>query len=191
MAECWRKLYRCLGLIFPILYLFLSKNIILTFLVVITFVFIIIEILRFKFPIITEKYFKYLSAIAKEKERTNISGATYVLVSSLLTILFFEKNIAITALFFLILGDSVASLVGQRFGKIKIFNKTLEGSIACFFACFIIGNILLYLGIAINEMLIFFGALAATITEILPLRIDDNLTVALASGLVMSLVKNI
>ena len=191
MAEVWRKLYRCLGLIFPIFYFFYAKNIVLTILLILTFIFIIAEILRFNFPIITEKYFKYFSAITKEKEKKSLSGTTYVLIASSLTILLFKKDIAIIVLFFMIIGDSASSLIGQRFGRTKIFNKTLEGSIACFFACFVTGNILLYLGVAINETLIFVGALVATLTELLPLRVDDNLTMALVSGLFMSMVKGV
>lgn len=191
MNEILRKLYRCLGLIFPILYLFYSKNIILIILGVISAIFVIFEILRFKFSIITKKYFKYLSAIAKEREKKNISGTTYVLISELLTVILFEKSIAITAIFFLILGDAASSLIG-KYGRIKIWNKTLEGSISCFIVCFIVGMILLK-----NIYIVFFGALAATLIELIPIYIkinkkkfylDDNLSIGLVSGLVMSLV---
>ena len=47
------------------------------------------------------------------------------------------------------------------------------------------------MGVMGSEMLIFIGALAATAIELLPLHIDDNLTMALASALVMSLAKGL
>jgi len=193
MAEGWRKLYRCAGLIFPILYIFYSKNLVLGILSILTFMVIIIEILRFNFPSMTKKYFKYFGAIAKKKEKDRISGTTYVLVAILLIILFFEQSIAIAAIFFLILGDAAASLFGQKYGRTKILNKSLEGSLAMFVVCLISGFFLLWIGLDLTPNLVIVGSLAATAAELIPLKkksiIDDNLTIGIISGLVMLLLR--
>ena len=41
----------------------------------------------------------------------------------------------ILALLFMSVGDTVAALVGQQFGKIKIGDKTIEGFAGAFFSC--------------------------------------------------------
>jgi glycerol-3-phosphate acyltransferase PlsY len=184
----YRKLYHLTGLTFPVIYYFSNKKITLGVLAVITILVGIAEILRFRFPVFNQKIFSYFGCILKKQEKRGISGTTYFLIASLLTTFFFEKAIAITALTFTVFGDAVAAIWGSLFGKIRIKDKSLEGSMACFILCFFIGMILIAINVAINVKLVLFGALAATLMEILPVGIDDNLTMPIFAGLVMELV---
>ena len=120
----------------------------------------------------------------KEKEREGMTGLGPFLFASALTILFFERPLAIASLFFLSLGDLAAALVGHRWGRVRIGHKSLEGSGACFALCIIIGLALLPLKVAL------LGALVATLTELFSNQaiIDDNLSIPLIAGLVMTLV---
>lgn len=90
----------------------------------------------------------------------------------------FDKYVAITALLFLAVGDLAAAVVGERVGRRKIFGKTLEGSLACLMTCLAIGMLLAKLGL-ISPLVIIVGAMAATLVEVLPLHINDNLTMPL------------
>lgn len=192
-----RKLYRMLGLLFPILYIFYSKSLVLSILIPLTLAFIFIDVMRLEFPKITKGYFKYFSKISKGREKYNPLGTTYVLLGEMITILFFSKEIAIVAIFFLIFGDAAASF-GKKYGKIKtgVWDKKLEGSIACFIVCVIIGW-LLTLFIGLDLRVILLGAVAATVIEAVPLFIksekryfylDDNFTIAIFSAFIMSLL---
>lgn len=183
-----RKLWRLIGSIFPILYFFINKNIILIILGIILLIFLFLEFIRFYKTDFNKLLFKKLSFILKEKEKNKISATTWFLFSSFLSILIFEKSIAITALFFMIFGDIFAEVIGLKYGKFKLIGKkTLEGSLACLIACFIIGFILLnYLNITI--IMIIFGSLGATLIELLPIGLDDNFTMSLFSGIVMSII---
>jgi len=80
-------------------------------------------------------------------------------------------------------------MAGGLFGRIRIREKSLEGSLACFILCFLLGIILIGINVEVNIKLVFFGALAATLIEALPLGIDDNFTVPLFTGLIMELVR--
>ena len=57
-------------------------------------------------------------------------GSTYFIFSAILTILLFPKSIAIVSLLILILSDTAAAIIGKWIGRIRIFGKTLEGSMA-------------------------------------------------------------
>eukprot|EP00163_Fabomonas_tropica_P019376 TRINITY_DN339_c0_g1_i4.p1 TRINITY_DN339_c0_g1~~TRINITY_DN339_c0_g1_i4.p1 ORF type:complete len:205 (+),score=29.08 TRINITY_DN339_c0_g1_i4:716-1330(+) len=82
-----------------------------------------------------------------------------------------------------VLGDGGAALAGVSFGKIKIAGKkTLRGTLAMFFISLTIG-IILYWDAQVFEILALVGALCATLAELIPLDIDDNLTIPLLTGL--------
>lgn len=186
-----------IGLLFPILYFFYSKNLVLSILVPLALAFIFIDVMRLRFPKITKVYFKYFSKISRGREKHNPLGTTYVLLGEMITILFFSREIAIVAIFFLIFGDTAASF-GKKFGRIKtgVWDKKLEGSVACFIVCIIVGW-LLTLWIGLDGRTILLGAIAATVIEAVPLFIksdkryfylDDNLTIAIFSAFIMSLL---
>jgi len=101
-----------------------------------------------------------------------------------------EKELAIVCLSFLILGDMFAAIIGKKFGRTKIIaNKSLEGSLACFAACLVIGLFVAWLfPTHLTPQIIAIGALTATIVELFSLGIDDNLTIPLISGLVMQIL---
>ena len=101
-------------------------------------------------------------------------------MSIFLCILLFAKVLAIVCILFMIFGDMAAALVGKMWGKTKLLaGKSLEGSAACFIVCAAIALVKLDPTIAI------IGAFVATIVELIPFPIDDNLTVPLISGAVM------
>lgn len=189
MSLIYRKLYRLTGLAFPLIYYFTDKKLALCVLAVIIILIVAAEILRFRHPAINRGIFRYFGLILKEKEKRKISGTTLFLIASLLTIFLFQKAIAITALTFAVFGDAIAAISGTWFGRARIKGKSLEGSLACFILCFLIGAVLVNINLGINIKLVFFGALAATIMEILPIGIDDNLTMPIFAGLIMELAR--
>ena len=80
-----------------------------------------------------------------------------------------------------------SKIFGLSFGKYKIFDKTLEGTLAyvgCALICgYFISNIL-----DMPFILLILGGIAAALAEVFSFKIDDNFTVALISGSVMTAV---
>ena len=149
--------------------------------------FLTIDLLRFfGGEKIKSLIYKYFGLIIRPHEKANLSGATYILASSILTILIFDKPIAILAIAFIVIGDSAGAIVGRIWGRNRYWNKTLEGSASFFIACCIVAlpvpGIPWWLKIA--------GALVATVTEAFSFYVDDNLTVPLISGAFMQLIVN-
>ena len=133
------------------------------------------------------KLFKFFSNwfefMMREKEKkVDLTGATWVFVGALFTILLVPDPFNIISLLFLSFGDTFAAIVGMKFPYIKLGRKTLSGSIAGFFACIAIG---LLIDIPITHQIIILGAFMAMFIEILPLPVNDNVSIPIFSGLSM------
>ena len=93
---------------------------------------------------------------------------------------------AAVAIFSLAFGDTMACLVGKSLGKTKIpyTGKTLEGSAACFATVFALTFQAAGCDIAETSAV----ALAATLTELLPVKDYDNLLIPLVTGLMLTVL---
>ncbi|MEE9553730.1 MAG: diacylglycerol/polyprenol kinase family protein [candidate division Zixibacteria bacterium] len=127
---------------------------------------------------------KFFGIMIRPHEKKNFTGATYILASSVITILIFDKMVAILAITYIVVGDTAGAIVGRLWGKIKFRGKTLEGSASFFLSCcliaFIVPGVDLWIKIS--------GAMVAAIVEALTVYIDDNVTVPLITGVVMQLL---
>ena len=133
--------------------------------------FLSVDIIRMRWPGANKVAFKYFSFLLSEKERKSFNTSNYFVFACLICALFFEKKVGALAVVFLCIGDPVAAIVGTRYGTIKIFNKSLQGSAACFTACFIAAVFVFDWTIA------FWAALTATLFELISSRINDNLSI--------------
>ena len=114
----------------------------------------------------------------------DFTGATYILISVCCTVAMYDKMIAIAALSFIIVGDTFAALIGRRYGRLHFGRKTVEGSLGC-----LLGTLLVaFLVSSIPSWIGVIGAVTATIVEALSFEIDDNISVPIVSGLVMTLL---
>ncbi|MBZ0254020.1 MAG: hypothetical protein K8I02_11835, partial [Candidatus Methylomirabilis sp.] len=144
--------------------------------------FFMIDLFRLTLPVGNDIAFRYFSAVIGDSERRNFNTSTYFVLGAFLTVLLYEKHIAVVALMFLSLGDPMGALIGSKYGSIKVFGKSLQGSLAVFLTCFIVGSFL------IDPKLAFWGALCATMFELLSSKINDNVSIPLFSGLAMTLL---
>lgn len=181
LAELLRKSIHLSGLILPVIYFFLDKSAMLIFVGVLTGIAIAVELIKWVSPSFGGFFFQVFAPMLRSHERKGaMTGATYYIISAFLCILLFSKTLAVVCIFFMVLGDLAAALVGKKWGKTKLLGtKSLEGSAACFVVCAAIALIKLHPVIGI------IGAFVATVVEMLPFPIDDNLTVPLVSGAVM------
>lgn len=194
LTELLRKSIHLSGLILPIIYLFLNKPTMAVLMGILTGVALAVELVKWRSPDFGEFFFKIFKPLLRSHERKGaMTGATYYLISAFLCVCFFAKTLAIVCIFFMILGDMAAALVGKKWGKTKLLGKkSLEGSTACFVVCALIALGSVYIssvsghsGVKLNLVIAIVGALVATIVELIPFPIDDNLTVPLISGAVM------
>ena len=93
---------------------------------------------------------------------------------------------AVVALLFLSVGDPLAALVGSRYGRVKVWAKTLEGTLAFLVVSLVIAAVFRLTTQVETYWPLAVGAAVATVVEMLPLPIDDNLLPPLMSGAVMA-----
>jgi glycerol-3-phosphate acyltransferase PlsY len=184
----WRRLWHLIGgSTFPVLALFIARDILLIFLGAVTALFVAWEIVRFISPSVNRWMASRLRLILKRKERFQLTGSTYLLFASLVVFFFFEKYVAVTSLLFLSIGDFMAATIGQKYGRHRLFKKSLEGSLACLVSCFLIGVVMTQTDSGMALPVALAGAFSATVVELLPIPVDDNFTVPLFSAGVMAL----
>jgi dolichol kinase len=181
-VEVSRKIVHLATLSIPIGYAVLPKETVITILLPLFLGFLIVDLLRHYYSRMSSLFQRYLlGTVLREEERNTLMGSTYFLFSSILAILFFPKPIAIVSLLFLILSDTAAAIVGKWIGRVRIFGKTLEGSLA-----FLLSSLfIVWVYPDLNRFWGSLAALGATLIELLPIRVDDNLTIPLVAGAIM------
>jgi dolichol kinase len=123
----------------------------------------------------------------RAEEQFKESAMTPYAIAILLTILTFPKVVALIAIYTLAIADPLSAVVGITWGRRHIVpDKSVEGSLAFFGATFGIafGALLADTGAPISELVgagLLVG-LAGAVWEMLPIRIDDNLTIPLFVG---------
>lgn len=126
-----------------------------------------------------------LAPLLKGDEDRRITGSTYMLMGALAALLLFDRTAAAVALLLLALGDPVAALVGRRAPGPRLWGKSLVGTVA-FMAAGMLG---VGTGVVLGGLPYHWGFVAgaavAALVELLPLPLDDNLSIPLAAGAVM------
>lgn len=115
-------------------------------------------------------------------------GSFFLVLGSLLTVIFFRRDIALAAISIMAVGDALTILIGTYFGKIVNPlnpNKHLEGTVIAIIASTLAAFFF------VDFQMAFFGSLIAIIVEsvavrFLPRYVDDNLVVPLVAALAMT-----
>jgi dolichol kinase len=156
-------------------------------LIIATITTIVLDVARLSDNRLKSFFLHFFRSLMRPHEVEHLMASTYFMIAALISVLVFDKTIAISALSFLVLGDAVAAIIGKKYGRIKYWGKSVEGSAACFACCFIVGVALM--GVQRDALtVIISGSLAATLAEALPAPMDDNMRVPLISGFVMQIV---
>lgn len=184
----WRFLLRPAAMAFPVLLFAVGRAFTLILLGAVTLAFAIMDITRLSAGRVNLFLFRRTGRTFKEGERTRVSSMTGFLIASLLVILIFDRTIAVYAMAFLVFGDFFAKYFGLQFGRTPLFQKTLEGSLAHLLACLVAAGVIAEF-VPLPAWVIACGAVVATVLEVLPLGIDDNLTVGVTSAAVMHVAR--
>ena len=173
------------GVAIPVLYLLLQKELIILGFVIALFGICIIEWLRFR-GLVSLPFLR-------DKEQKKIGAYVFFVIGAFISILIFEESIAIAAIFMLAIGDAVSGMAGAVLNtdNPELYEKRMKRPLVMlvmFITSLIIGCLILH-----SVPVAVFGALGATIADGVPFKvqkvaIDDNLTIPLFSGVLMSFI---
>ncbi len=173
------------GLFFPLLTLWLPRQAVIISLAVITIVFVGLDIVRFFIPGLSQWAFRNFRLFLRDSETATLTGASYLLISSLIIFILFPVEIAILSLVFLAVGDPLAGIIGRRFGRTRLLKKSLEGTTACLCGCVAVGLVFYQAGLGLALLSVLAGAVTAALAELVPLPLNDNLRIPISASLVM------
>jgi dolichol kinase len=189
--ELLRKSIHLCSLSIPIACAYWSRETMLTLLLPLTIVTIAVDLLRsFSRPVF-DLYQTIFGTILRRHEQTpgkvTLNGASWVFLSALVCILIFPTLITITAFAILIISDTVAAIIGRRYGTKKYRDKTIQGSTAFVISACIVVLCTPKVAYHWTEYLIaavstIFGALAEVFSFDV---IDDNFSIPIAIGLTL------
>jgi dolichol kinase len=189
--ELVRKLIHLFSLSIPILYYFIPTSTSIIILSTFTAFAFVVDGGRFVSKSFANLFYRLFGFLLRkhelDKEKKNLTGATYVLLSALICALIFPKVIFVTAFTILIISDTMAALIGRKFGKRKFLSKSLEGTLSFFISASIVVLLTPKVGNFTMEFVIGFIAafVSAIIENISSGYADDNLSVPISAGLTM------
>ncbi len=189
--EVVRKLIHLSSLSIPVVYYFIPRTDAIIILSVVTFIALAIDLLRYFSQGFGKVFYSIFGFLLRKHEldeqKKNLNGATYVLISALVCAFFFPKVFFVTAFSILIISDSLAALVGRKFGKHRFLSKSLEGTLTFFIS----GSIVVFFTPKVEGLLLEYliGIIAAAVGAIIENIsygwMDDNLTIPVSIGFTM------
>jgi dolichol kinase len=144
----------------------------------------VVEQVRIKYPEKAAKLLPFTKFIIRAEEQLKESAMVPYAMAVLLTIITFPKEIALVGIYALAFADPLSALIGIKYGKHKISpTRSYEGSLAFFGATFISSFVVLTSFYPDKTITTFFLSFALGICgaffDLIPLKIDDNLTIPL------------
>ena len=179
-AEMIRKAIHAAVALTPVAYAFswISRSALIVVLLVASGVALTIELFRRIVPRVRVRFNSIFGTLLRPRERSHITGATWLAISCLVAVALLPRHAAIAALWCATAGDTAAAVVGRTIGTGGGGQKTVVGS-AAFFAIAVVGTIYLAAFPPLRAVTI---ALIAMVAERYAGRIDDNVVVAVVSG---------
>jgi len=141
------------------------------------------DLLRLRHRRCNELFFRAFGALASPREATGIASSTWYALGLLLTFAAFPRDVAISSVLVMGLGDPVAGYFGRRFGRRPFLGGTLEGSLA-----FVLVTSAVLLARHPAPAALTASALSA-LAERRSWPLDDNLAVPLACGATLVVVQ--
>ncbi len=183
-AEVSRKILHLASAVIPAVYLLVDRALMLQLLAPCVLIAVVVETLRFASPRFATLFRTAVGFMVRAVEWHRLTGATYVLVASIISVYLFPKPVAVAALLIMSISDSAASLLGITFGRTRFLGKSLAGSGAFFTTAVMI----LWLlrpdakGAGVLTALVATLAEAVPTLKLGPVELNDNLTVPLLTG---------
>jgi dolichol kinase len=147
----------------------------------------LMEQIRINYPEQAQKLMPLMKFIMRAEEQLKESAMVPYAFAVLLTIITFPKPLALIAIYTLAISDPLSAIIGIQYGKRRVVpHKSIEGSLAFFFSSLIITLFVLSLtigGLSPSVVIVsLVMSLGVSIFEMLPIKLDDNLTIPLFSA---------
>jgi len=177
-AEGLRKGLHLTTVLIPLAVWFLPPALWRWPLVALTLAVLALDFLRLGHPRIGRFVRGFAGQALRRHEHAELAGSSYLALGCLLAAMLFPRPVAVAAMGYLILGDGLAGLIGRTLGRRRLaFGKSVEGTLAGLVANLVVGLLVLP-----AWPLALLGAVLASLIELLPLPLDDNLAIPLISG---------
>lgn len=183
-----RKLWHMGGVLFiAFCYSKVSQSTAVIGLAIVWLLFVPPDIIRQKNEMLNNFLVRYFRPLMREYEYKRLCGTSYLLTGVLIVVLLFPRDVVLLTMLYLALADPLASLIGIKFGKDKIFgHKSLQGTLAAFTVCAVLTYLFLSShGILLDRIMVvtLLGGLIGCLAELIPIgNIDDNFTLPLVSA---------
>jgi dolichol kinase len=147
------------------------------------------EQVRIKYPELMRRAPGLERIFLRAEEQAKESAMIPYAIAILLTIITFPKQVALIAIYTLALADPMSAIVGIKLGRRHVVaDKSVEGSLAFFATTLLVVALVLAYGTAATLWPILGAtvciAILSAILEMLPIRLDDNLTIPIFVGFV-------
>ncbi len=192
--ELKRKAFHILSLFFPLSYVFISKPLAITLMLLITIITIFIDVARHYNRSIREIVDKFFLSIMRPFEKSGfykLSGSSYMALGFLISTIIFSKGVAIASCCVLVISDSFAALFGKKIGRDSNHGKSFEGATAFFLSALMISMFAFQIeSFNTNFWILVIASLATSSVEYYSYQIgiNDNLTIPLTFGSVVTLL---
>jgi dolichol kinase len=146
-----------------------------------------VEQIRISYPELMRQTPWIERVFLRAEEQAKESGMIPYAIAILLAIITFPKEAALIAIYTLALADPISAMVGIKFGRRHVVpDKTVEGSSAFFCVSLLVAAAVLTRGTDALHWPVFGAsvviAACSALFEMLPLRLDDNLTIPIFVG---------
>lgn len=182
--EIYRKFIHISSSVMALALWYFGKETFLPWLIGTAIILPLLDYGRHHIDLLRRIYIYFFTVFTRPIEYRNLSGASWVVIGAALTTFIFNEKAAIIGLLVLSLADSAAAIIGLKFGRTKLFNKSLEGSAAFFImALFIVSNLS-----PVFFLINLIAVSAATAVELFSTaRMNDNLFIPLITAFILTL----
>jgi glycerol-3-phosphate acyltransferase PlsY len=188
MNHIGRKLYHIIGGVGLLsLYFIIGRERAIVCYATLFFIVLVLDIIRLKIPTVNKFILTRFGSFIRKNEAHKLTGTAPYILGIGLSLYAFSQPVATAAICYLAFGDVAATTIGERYGRTKIGNKSLEGTAAFIIASLTAGGFLVLIGSGTTPWVMVLGSLAAAGVELLTLPVNDNLMIPIVSGGVMEL----
>ena len=182
--EIYRKIIHLSSSSIALTLWYFGKETVLPWFISLSIILTLLDYGRHHFPILYRIYNFFFNIVTRPIEYYILSGATWVVIGATSTIIIFNELSAIIGLLVLSIADSASAMIGMKFGKTRLFNKSLEGTTA-----FILTASFIILTLSPALFIVNLCAvLTVTAVELFSTpRYNDNLFIPLVTAFILTI----
>ena len=176
-VEVSRKIMHVSSCVLGFSILYFDRGLYIPVLLVITVLTVLLDFSRIHYEPVRKIFNIFFNIFTRDSEYNQITGASFLFIGGSIVAIIFDQEVASAGMLILSFSDSSAAIVGILFGNTKLFNKSLEGSMAFFVTSFVVLHLL---GFGLIQNLLV--CLITTIVELLSsYKYNDNITIPLSA----------